>query len=267
MLYRRAPIATWLLSVLVVSACSGSSGSSNTSTGPSGSPSAAHLTVSRTTYDFPQTPVGDTSTSSTFDVSASGSGSLTVTNVVTSNPTEFSSSDAASCIGMTLTSTVACHITVKFKPAAPGVRTAQITVSGSDGNNVAIAVFGTASSSDSSGSGGGGGGGGTGSGGGSGGSSGGGGGSFPQPPCVPNHTQNISLSIVNTVSFVVQLSVDGPTHQTSAILPSGILVVPVQPGNYTISGSAPASPNVVFTPSTWTVASGCDYLMQVVANP
>ncbi len=266
-MFQRETFASWLLLLpLVGSACRSSSSPSTGGTAPSTTPTIARLSLSRTTYNFPNTVVGDTATSSAIDVSAAGSGSLTVTSITSSDPTEFALPDAANCVGMALSAATACHITVNFKPAAAGVRTAQITLAGSDGGNVLIAVFGDALAPASSGGGSTDGSGSGATGGGSGGSTGTSSGSFPQPPCVPNYTQNITLSIVNTMTFSVQVSVDGPTHQTSAIAPFAIQLYPLQPGNYTIGGSAPGSPNVTFSASTWTVVSGCDYLMQVVAK-
>jgi hypothetical protein len=169
---------------------------------------------------------------------------------------------------------------VKFQPTAAGVRSSQLNIISSDGTSVGVAVFGTALSTSSDGSGGSGGGGGGdagGSGGGSGGSGGGstggsggtsnGGGSFPQPPCVPNFTNSISLSIVNTTTFTILVTADGPTHESASIGSSVVQVIPIQAGNYTLNGQVPGSTNISFVPSTWTMVVGCDYLLNVVAKP
>lgn len=267
----RAPFVSGMILVLAMSACR--SGSSASPSGQSPNTSTAKFATSTNSYSF-DTPlvVGDTAQSSAIQVSASGTGSLTVSNITTSNPTEFPLVNEASCVGTTLTSaTPACQIAVKFKPSVAGVRAAQILVTGSDGSTAAIAVSGTAFTSGSSGSGGdsSGGGGGGGGGGGTGGSTGGtSGGSFPQPPCVANNTQNISLTIVNTTTIVIGVTATGPTPLSATIDPGHVTVFPsLLPGNYTLDGIAPGSSNAQFTPSTWTVVPGCDYRMNVVAKP
>jgi hypothetical protein len=265
----RAPLASCLFLVLATGACR--SGSSASPSAPS-TTSTAKLAVTSSSYNFPTALlVGDVAQSPAIQVSASGSGSLTISNITTSNPSEFPLVNEASCIGMSLTSAAtACQIAVKFKPSAAGVRSAQILVTASDGTNAAIAITGTSVANGSSGSGGDAGGGAAGGGGGGagGGSGGSGGGSFPQPPCVPNNTSNISLSVTNTTSIVIGVTATGPTPLNATINPGHVQVFPtLEPGNYTLDGSAPATSNAQFFPSTWTVVRGCDYLMQVVAKP
>jgi hypothetical protein len=263
----RVQLASCFVLVLATSACrSGSSASPSTTTTNT---STVKLAVNSNSYNFPTALlVGNEAQSPAIQVSATGTGSLTVANITTSNPTEFPLVNEASCIGAALTSTTpACQIAVKFKPSVAGIRAAQILIVGSDGSNLAIAVSGTAVATGSGGSGGGGDTGGTG-GGGTGGSGGTSGGSFPQPPCVPNNTQNISLKIINTTAIVIQVTATGPTPLSATIDPGHLSVFPtLAPGNYTLDGSVPGSSNAQFTPSTWTVVAGCDYLMQVVAKP
>lgn len=266
----RASIASCLFIVLATNACR--SGSSASPSAPPTNTSTAKLAINTSGYNFP-TPllVGDTAQSPAIQVSVSGSGSLTVSSITTSNPTEFQLVNDTGCIGLALTSAApGCQIAVRFKPTAAGVRATQILVTGSDGSNAAIAVSGTAFTTGSSGGGGDSGGGSGGGGGGGGGGSTGGssGGSFPQPPCVPNNTQNISLSIINTTTIVISVTATGPTPLSAQIDPGHLTVFPsLQAGNYTLDGTAPGTSNAQFTPSTWTVVRGCDYLMNVVAKP
>jgi hypothetical protein len=266
----RTSVNSWFVIVLAATSACRSGSSSAAPSAPSTS-TTAKLAISRNSYNFPNTNVGDTQQSPALDVSATGTGSLTVSSVTSSNPSEFPLVNEASCIGTSLNSSTNCQIAVKFKPSAAGVRTAQVTVAGNDGSNVVVAVFGTGLGSSSSGGGDAGGGAGGGGGGGGGSTGGGGsstsGGSFPQPPCVPNNTQNISLSIVNTTSIVIQVSATGTTRYSQSIDPGHIWALQsLDAGNYTLDGSAPGTPNVSFVPSTWTVVRGCDYLMQVVSK-
>ena len=277
----RVPVVTGvLIAALAAASCGSSSSQSSSPTAPSAPTANAKLAVSQTSYPFPNTFVGQVSTSSSIDVSATGSGSVVISNVTSSNASEFALVNAATCIGTSLSggAPATCHLTVKFQPTAAGVRSSQLNIISSDGTSVGVAVFGTAlsTSSDASGGSGGGGGdaGGSGGGsGGSGGSSGGsggtsnGGGSFPQPPCVPNFTSSISLSIVNTTSFTILVTADGPTHESASIPSSVVQVIPIQAGNYTLNGQVPGSTNISFVPSTWTMVVGCDYLLNVVAKP
>jgi len=267
MLQRTSIASLFVVLLAATSACR--SGSSASPSAPPSTTTTAKLAVSRSSYNFPNTNVGDTQQSPALDVSATGTGSLTVSSVTSSNPSEFPLVNEASCIGAALSSGASCQIAVKFKPSAAGVRTAQVTVTGNDGGNVTVAVFGTGLASSSSGGGDAGGGGGSAGGGGStgGGGSSTSGGSFPQPPCVPNNTQNISLSIINTTTIVIQVSATGATRFSTSIDPGHIWVLPsLDPGNYTLDGNAPSTPNVTFSSSTWTVVRGCDYLMQVVSK-
>ncbi|HET9833155.1 MAG TPA: hypothetical protein VFP91_15650, partial [Vicinamibacterales bacterium] len=94
-----------------------------------------------------------------------------------------------------------------------------------------------------------------------GGDSGGGDGSFPQAPCVPNTTGGISLNVINSTAFLIQLTLAGPTRVVFAVPPGAIQALAIQAGNYSLSGEAPGSTNASFTPSSWSVVNGCDYLL------
>ena len=178
----RVPVVTGvLIAALAAASCGSSSSQSSSPTAPSAPTTNAKLAVSQTSYPFPNTFVGQVSTSSSIDVSATGSGSVVISNVTSSNASEFALVNAATCIGTSLSggAPATCHLTVKFQPTAAGVRSSQLNIVSSDGTSVGVAVFGTAlsTSSDASGGSGGGGGDAGGSGGGSGGSGGSSGGS------------------------------------------------------------------------------------------
>jgi|KBSMisStaDraftv2_1062788.scaffolds.fasta_scaffold48217_2 hypothetical protein len=249
---------TLVLSTLVLSLFTACSGGSNpgANSSPTASNAAAKLTANQTSYNFPATLVGQVATSPMFELSAAGSGSLTVTSVTSSNPAEFVLADGA-CVGKTLVvGTSPCQIGVRFQPITPGVRAAQVIVASSDGNTLALDVFGSALASGSSpidDSGGGG-------------ESGGGGGSFPQAPCVPNTTGGIALNVINTTPLLVQVTIAGATRVTAAVPPGAIQTLAIQPGNYTLTGEAPGTPNAVFIPSSWSVVNGCDYLLHLKAS-
>jgi hypothetical protein len=231
--------------------------SSPSSTSPTSPTSAAKLAVDQTSYSFPATLVGTVANSPMFSLSATGGGSLTVASVTSSNPSEFPLTDS-SCVGKTLVAgaSAPCQMSVRFQPAAAGVRSAQVVVTSSDGGTIALDVFGSAITPGGSSPGGGGGGG-------SGGGGGGGGGSFPQAPCVPNTTGGIVFNIINTSSFLIQVTLAGPTNVTTSVPSGAIQVFALAPGNYTLSGVLPGTTNSTFTPSMWSVVNGCDYLLQL----
>ncbi|HET9833673.1 MAG TPA: choice-of-anchor D domain-containing protein, partial [Vicinamibacterales bacterium] len=138
----RTSIVSWFVLVLAAtSACR--SGSSASPSAPPSTTATAKLAISSNSYNFPNTNVGDTQQSPALSVSATGTGSLNVASIASSNPSEFPLVNEASCIGTALSSSATCQIAVKFKPAVAGVRSAQVTVTGSDGSNVVVAVFGT----------------------------------------------------------------------------------------------------------------------------
>jgi hypothetical protein len=240
-----------------VAACSGNS-SPAASSSPSATNVSAKLTASQTSFHFPDTTLGQSASSPTIQLSATGSGSLVIASVTSSNPTEFVAANASGCVGMSLAAGggAACAISVRFQPATPGVRSAQVTIVGSGGDSIVLDVYGSGLVSDGSG-----GSGDVGAGGGGGGASGG---SFPQAPCVPNHTGGISVSLINTTTIAVQVTITSSTTLTVSLAPGAIAIVPLTPGNYTFNGTAPSTPNANFIPSSWSVVNGCDYLLSVV---
>jgi hypothetical protein len=261
--------ATFVLASSLTACHASSSSPSGNSTTPAAS---AKLAVDQPSYSFPTTPVGQTALSTTIQLSATGTGSLVVANVSSSNPAEFAVTDVTNCISATLVGGgPSCQISIRFQPTTPGVRTSKVVAATSDGGSVTIDAIGNATASGSSGTAGGGsggdGGGGSGGGGSGGGGSGGGtasgAGSFPQAPCVPNGTSTTTVTVVNTTSALIQLSLTGPITSVVSLPPGDIQQVPVLPGNYTITGSASVS-NAGFIPSTWSMVSGCDYLAHVV---
>jgi putative VirB-like lipoprotein len=240
------------LLAVVVTGCQSKSGQAAINPAAPTGPFVARLAVNQNSYNFPATPIGQAANSPSFDVSATGSGTVVVANIASSNPAEFPLINASGCIGMTLQegSASVCKMAVKFQPNTTGVRSAQITVTANDGSTIAVDVFGSAMGGSSS------------DGGGSGGGDGGGdGGSFPQAPCVPNTTGGIALNVINSSAFVIQVTLAGPTRLTFAVPPTGIQVIAAQPGSYTLTGDAPGFPNATFTPSSWSIVNGCDYLL------
>jgi len=261
-----------ILSLTLPFAACQKSSSSPAASSPTTPVPSVKLAVTQQSYSFPATVVGQSVQGSTIDLSASGTGSLVLASITSSNPAEFVLSDVANCIGMTLVGGApsSCHIAVRFQPMVPGVRAAKIVASSSDASNVTIDVFGTAVASQPSGAppgdGGSGGSGSGGDGSGGGGSSGStGGGSFPQAPCIPNGTNGIVFTVINTASQLIQLTLTGPTTITLSIAPWDIQAVAIAPGNYTINGETPSTPTVHFTPSSWSVVAGCDYLGNIVS--
>jgi hypothetical protein len=99
--------------------------------------SSAVVTVSPTTLAFPVTAIGSTA-GATVTVSAATDVSLGVNS---SNTAEFPFS--TSCTP-TMTAGSSCLITVQFRPALPGARSAYLAITSSSGNS-AVALSGTAS--------------------------------------------------------------------------------------------------------------------------
>jgi hypothetical protein len=260
-----------LLLFVFLSACSAQSAPTTSPSAPSAPATTARLAVSQTSYGFPATVVGQSAMSPSFELSATGTGSLVVGSIATSNPAEFVPTDTANCTGTTLVggSSTPCRLSARFQPVTSGVRSAQITVTGSDGSRIAVALFGSALGDGSSATAAGG----SGDGGSAGGSGGGGdsapasGGSFPQAPCVANTTHSISLTVINATPYLIQLAFAGPTQQSLSVAPGALQIVPFLPGNYTLTGAVPDTPNVTLRPSTWALSSGCDYLLRATFSP
>ena len=262
--------------VLSLMACSRTPSNPAGNSSPAAPVASVKLAVNQPSYNFPTTLVGQVAQSSSFELSATGNGSLVITSITSSNPAEFALTDVATCTGATLVGgSSSCQISVKFQPAAPGVRSSKIVAASTDGGSITVDVFGTGLANSSAGTapgdggGGGDGSGGSGSGGGAaGGVAAGGGasaGSFPQAPCVPNGTTGIGLTVINNTAVLVQLTMTGPLKVVFSVQPGDIQLVAIPPGNYTFTGDTPAAPNANFVPSTWAVVSGCDYLFQLVA--
>src|SRR5215471_20255602 len=113
----RASLISSVVVVLAAAACNkAATGTSPSTPAPT---SAAKLAADRSSYGFPNTNVGDVVQSPVLQISASGSGSLTVASVTTSNVSEFQLVNDASCVGLTLTSNTSamCQIAVNFKPS------------------------------------------------------------------------------------------------------------------------------------------------------
>lgn len=81
---------------------------------------------------------------------------------------------------------------------------------------------------------------------------------------MPNGTTGIVLTVINTTTVPVQLTMTGPLTVVVSIQPGDIQQVAIPPGNYTFAGGTPSAPDPNFVPSTWAVVGGCDYLSQVV---
>jgi hypothetical protein len=252
--------------VLSLMACSRTASNPAGNSSPAAPAASVKLAVNQASYNFPTTLVGQVAQSSSFELSATGNGSLVITSITSSNPAEFALTDVATCTGATLVGgSSSCLVSVTFQPAAPGVRSSKIVAASTDGGSITVDVSGTALANSSAGTppgdGGGGVGGGSGGGGTGGGSSAG---SFRQAPCVPNGTTGIVLTLINTTTVPVQLTMTGPVTVVVSLQPGDIQQVAIPPGNYSFTGAMPSAPNANFVPSAWAVVGGCDYLLQVL---
>jgi hypothetical protein len=103
------------------------------------------LTVSPTRLTFGVPSIGSTSAVESVTFSVTGSGSVTVGTVASSNPDFTSATDA--CSGATLTAPAACTVGVTFKPSVSGLETGMLTfpnnVSG-EGGAPAVTLSGAA---------------------------------------------------------------------------------------------------------------------------
>jgi hypothetical protein len=93
------------------------------------------------------------------------------------------------------------------------------------------------------------------------------GGSFPQAPCIPNATGDITLKIGNATTLPVQVTLTGPTQATVSLESGAVQTLALLPGNYTLTGVTPGTTNSIFAPSSWSVVNGCDYLLQIKSSP
>lgn len=105
------------------------------------------LTLSSSTFTFPNTPVGQTSATQTLTLTNSGGSSLTLSNAITGNSADFTSTNTC---GSSLAANGACTFTLAFAPQAAGMQTATITFTDNASNSPqAVTLTGTGTSTTS----------------------------------------------------------------------------------------------------------------------
>jgi hypothetical protein len=90
--------------------------------------------VSPATLTFASTNIGATSAAQTATITNSGTGSLTIASIILGGTNAGDYAESNTC-GATLVTGASCTISVTFKPAAVGARTASITIT-DNANNV-----------------------------------------------------------------------------------------------------------------------------------
>jgi hypothetical protein len=100
------------------------------------------LTADPDTIDFGTVSVGQSASARSFTVTNSGTLTTTIGTVLVSSPSEFPLA-GGTCAGATLAPAATCTVSVAFKPAAAGSRSATMDVGGSGGASVSVALSGT----------------------------------------------------------------------------------------------------------------------------
>lgn len=101
------------------------------------------VTVTPTSFSFPSTTVGATSsTKGVITLKNTGTTVETISSAALSGPSSISFSDTTTC-GSTLAANASCTYTISFKPATAGTRTATFTITDTAGSQK-VALSGTA---------------------------------------------------------------------------------------------------------------------------
>jgi hypothetical protein len=100
------------------------------------------LTADPDTIDFGTVTVGDTASARSFTVTNTGTLTTTIGTVLVSSPSEFPLA-GGTCAGVTLAPGDTCTVSVAFKPAASGDRSATMDVGGSGGAAASVSLAGT----------------------------------------------------------------------------------------------------------------------------
>jgi hypothetical protein len=126
------------------SSSSSNSGSSSGSFGAAASAVSSQLTFNPSTFSFPSTAIGTTSsilTVVTLTNNAGGS-AIQLTDITSSNPSEFPLTTTCSVPGALAPGTT-CLVSIQFRPNSAGARSAQITVITTNAGRVSAAVSGS----------------------------------------------------------------------------------------------------------------------------
>jgi len=107
-----------------------------------GSGANGALSADPDSIDFGTISVGDTASAQSFTVTNSGTLTTTIGTVLVSSPSEFPLA-GGTCAGATLAPADTCTVSVAFKPAAGGTRSATMDVGGSGGAAVSVTLSGT----------------------------------------------------------------------------------------------------------------------------
>ena len=107
-----------------------------------GSGANGALSADPETIDFGTVSVGDTAAAQSFTVTNTGTLTTTIGTVLVSSPAEFPLA-GGTCAGATLAPADTCTVSVAFKPAATGSRSATMDVGGSGGAAVSVTLSGT----------------------------------------------------------------------------------------------------------------------------
>ncbi|HEY1280653.1 MAG TPA: choice-of-anchor D domain-containing protein [Acidimicrobiales bacterium] len=107
-----------------------------------GSGANGALSADPETIDFGTVSVGETAAAQSFTVTNTGTLTTTIGTVLVSAPAEFPLA-GGTCAGATLAPADTCTVSVAFKPAATGSRSATMDVGGSGGAAVSVTLSGT----------------------------------------------------------------------------------------------------------------------------
>jgi hypothetical protein len=105
---------------------------------------SAQFTVNPATFSFPSTAIGSTSTITAVVTltSNAGNAAIQLTDITSSDPTEFPLTTTCSVPGAIAPGTT-CLVSIQFKPNTAGTRSAQITTITTNVGRVSVAVSGS----------------------------------------------------------------------------------------------------------------------------
>ena len=115
---------------------------SSGSLGAATPPATSQFTVNPTAFSFPNTAIGITSLINAVATLTSTGNATQLTAITSSNPSDFPVTTTCSVPG-TLAAGGACLVSIQFKPSSAGARSAQITITTTNGGRVSIATSGT----------------------------------------------------------------------------------------------------------------------------
>jgi hypothetical protein len=104
-------------------------------------PASSQFTVNPAAFAFPSTAIGSTSSINAVATLTSAGNAIQLIAITSSNPSEFPLTTTCIVPGV-LAPGATCLVSIQFRPSSAGARSAQITMSTTNGGRVSVAVSG-----------------------------------------------------------------------------------------------------------------------------